>query len=161
MCTKFIKICQAYPCINTSMHTSRLLKSADKPDGLAYNKSQPGREALPVCWQLGTDYIGPMGPASHNRVPIRAYPNPTSSQATPGDLMLKGGACQNITGDQRTPGQGCHSGSLTIRRQLCILDIPGGEERGRTEASYKPKGPQQLCENGALQNGRPPYFCQI
>ena len=73
------------------MHTSRLLKSADKPDGLAYNKSQPGREALSVCWQLGTDYTGPMGPASHNRVPVRAYPNPTSSQATPGDLMLKGG----------------------------------------------------------------------
>ena len=143
------------------MHTSRLLKSADKPDGLAYNKSQPGREALPVCWQLGTDYTGPMGPASHNRVPVRAYPNPTSSQATPGDLMLKGRACQNITGDQRTPGQGCHSGSPSIHRQLYIPDIPGGEERGRTEAGYKPKGPLQLCENGALQNGRPPYFARF
>ena len=82
ICTKFIKICQAYSCINTSMHTSRPSKNADKPDGLAYNKSQHGREALPVCWQLGTDHTGPMGHASHNRVPVRAYPNPTSSQVT-------------------------------------------------------------------------------
>ena len=47
MCKKFIKTCQAHPYINTSMHTSRSLKSADRPDGLAYNKSQVGREALP------------------------------------------------------------------------------------------------------------------
>ena len=100
----------------------------------------------------------PMGPAGYHRVPIRAYTNPIPSQTTPGDLMPKGGACQNITGDQGTPGEGCHSGSSTIHRQLYISDLPGGKEGGRIDAGYKPEEPQQLCKNGALQDGRPPYI---
>ena len=83
-----------------------------------------------------------------------------SNQATPGDYMLKTGACQNITGDRGTPGQGCHSGSPTICRQLYITDIPSEKERGRTKDGHKPERPQQLCENGAPQDGRAPYFAR-
>ena len=68
MCKKFIKACQVCSCINASIHTSRSPKSADRPDGLVYNKSQAGREALLLCSQLGTYHTGPMGPTSHNRV---------------------------------------------------------------------------------------------
>ena len=42
------------------MHTSRSLKSADRPDGLANNKSQLDREAISLYSQLGVDHIGPM-----------------------------------------------------------------------------------------------------
>ena len=79
---------------------------------------------------MGTNYTGPMGPAGYKRVPVRAYPNPTPSQTIPGDLTLKGGACQNITGDQGTPGEGCHSGSPTIHGQLHISYLPGGKKGG-------------------------------
>jgi len=42
---------------HTPSHTN---KSVDKPDGLAHNKSISGREALPLCSQLGIGYPRPM-----------------------------------------------------------------------------------------------------
>ena len=130
MCKKFIKTCQVYPCINTSMHTSRSPKSADRSDGLAYNKSQAGREALSLCSQLGAYHTGPMGPTIHNRVSVGTYPNPTPGQPTLADFVLGGGVQQNITGDHRTPGQDWCCGSPAIHRQLHIPDFSGGKERG-------------------------------
>ena len=122
------------------MHTSRSPKSADRPDGLAYNKSQAGREALPLCSQLGAYHTGSMGPTIHNRVSVRTYPNPTPGQPTPGDLVFKGGAQQNITGDLRTPGQRCYCGSPANHRQLHIPDLSGGKERGGQRPFINLKG---------------------
>ena len=161
MCKKFINVCQAYPCINTSLHTGRPLKSADRSDGLTYKKSQPGRKALPLCSQLGTVNTGPMGPTDYSWVPVRTYPNPVPGQTEPGDLVLRGGALQSITGGQGASGQGCHHGSSTLHRQFHIPDLPSGEEGGRTTAGDKPQGPQQLCEIGALQNGGPPCLARL
>ena len=60
------------------MHTTRSLRSAARPVGLAYNKPQLGREALPLCLQLGENHTGPMGPTVHSIIPVRSYPNPNS-----------------------------------------------------------------------------------
>ena len=102
-----------------------------------------------------------MGPTDHSRVPIRTYSNPVPGQIEPGDLVLRGGALQSITGGQGASGQGCHRRSSTLHRQSHIPDLPGGEEGGRTTAGDKPEGPQQLCEIGALQNGRPPCLARL
>ena len=154
MCKKFIKTCQVYPCINTSMHTSRSPKSADRPDGLAYNKSQAGKEALPLCSQLGAYHTGPMGPTIHNRVSVRTYPNPTPGQTTQGiscSVEEHNKISQEIT-------------------ELLLLWKPSypkaasylrWKRKGGTEASHKPEGPQQLCEDRALQDGRAPCLTRL
>ena len=161
MCKKFINIYQVYSHINTPVYSGRPPESVDKSDGLAYKKSQPGREAFPLCSQLGTDNTGPMGPTDHSRVPIRTLPDPISGQTESGDLVSRGGVLQNITGGQGASGQGCHHRSSTLHRQFHISDLSGGEEGGRTEAGDTPQGPQQLCEIRALQNGGLPCFTRL
>ena len=76
MCKRFINICQAYPCINTSMHTSRPLKSADKSDGLTYKKSQPGR---PPCLAR----LNPAGGLDDQAGPKGRIPPGPNSQRLP------------------------------------------------------------------------------
>ena len=105
-----------------------------------YNKSQTGREALPLCSQLGENHTGPVGPTVHSRVPIGTYPNPSPGQTTLSNIVLRGGAHKNITGDQGTPGQGCHRGNSTIHGQLYIPDLPGGKERGGQRLVINLKG---------------------
>ena len=55
----------------------------------------------------------------------------------------------------RVTGQRSNSGDPSITRQLCVPDIPGGEEGWRSEASDKSEGPQPIREDGALQDGGP------
>jgi len=44
------------------------------------------------------------------------------------DFMLTGRACKNLLGDQGTPGQRSHSRSSSHPMQLCLSNLPGGEE---------------------------------
>ena len=155
MCSNVNEFCQAYPPFNTSSHTNKSLKCVDSPDGLAHKQSQSGRETLPLCPQLGTDYPRPMGLAGNHRVPIRAYPETISGQKKPRDLLLTRRANQNLPRGQGASGQRCHNRSSALPTKLCLPNLSGGEERGRAKACYKPQRSQQLCKDGALQDGGP------
>ena len=53
------------------------------------------------------------------------------------------------------PSTICQS-STALSRQLCVPDIPSGEEGWGSEASDQSEGPQSVCEARALQDGGPP-----
>ena len=110
-------------------------------------------KAHPVLEKLGTDHTRPMGLASHIRVSTRVDPDPLAGKTNATDKLLNRGAGDDLTGDQRTIGQGCNSGDNAVQRGLCLTNFSGGKKGRGTEASDKPEEPQYLCTSRPLQNG--------
>ena len=125
---KLIKMCESYSRINTGGYTKTPVGGVDRSDGLVHHQHQTGWKADPVFKQLGTDYTGPMGLASHIRVPTRVNPNPLAGKASARDKVLYRRAGKDLTRGRGTFGQGCNKGDNTVSGELCVTNLPGGKE---------------------------------
>ena len=116
------------PRVNTGGCSKTSIGGADKSDGFVHQQHQAGWKAHPVLEKLGTDHTRPMGLASHIRVSTRVDPDPLAGKTNATDKLLNRGAGDDLTGDQRTVGQGCNSGDNAVQRGLCLTNFSGGKK---------------------------------
>ena len=102
-------MCESYPRINTGGCSKTSIGGTDKSDGFVQQQHQAGWKAHVVLKKLGTDHTRPMGLASHIRISTRVDPDPLASETNATDKLLNRGAGDDLTGDQRSVGQGCNS----------------------------------------------------
>ena len=89
-----------------------------------------------------------------DRLPIRTTAKCSTSLST----VLCRADPINSGGGQRTSRQRSHKGSSQPLGRVLLKPVSCPKEGWRTETGNKPKSSEQVCSNGAFQNGGNPYI---
>ena len=156
-CNKLIKLCQSYPCINTSSHTGTTPTGVDKSDGSDHHQRLFSWKGGPPCSQLGTDNSRPMGLADNNRLPPRAITGPLPGKTKPLHTVFCRGTEQDLSGGPGALRQRSNCGNTIDPGKFCFSNLLSGKEGWGAETCGKSQEPQWLCKNRALQDGGATY----
>ena len=98
-----------------------------------------------------------MGSKHHKGLPDRLPVQTLSKGDTSHSSVLSGAKSINRGGGKGTYRQRSHIRSPQPSGRVLFQPVPGPKEGRRSETSDKPKSPEQLCSDSALQNGGNPY----
>ena len=127
-CNNFIKLCQSYPCINTSSHTGTTPTGVDRSDGPDHLQQLFSWKGGPLSSLLGTDSSRLMGLVDNNRVSFESSTDPLPSKTMPLNSVFCRGTNQDLPGGSGTLGQRGHCGSTNDPKKFCFPNLPSQEE---------------------------------
>ena len=156
-CTKFIKVCKSYPCINTSFCTNTTPTGVDKANGPSHYQQLPGGKGGSICSQLVSNNTRSMGLANNNGLPVGTDAGALSNKTKPCNTVFFRGKTQNFPGGTGTSGERSHCRGTIDPGKLCFSNLPSGKEGRGTKTSSQPQEPQLLHKNGTLQDGGAPH----
>ena len=96
-----------------------------------------------------------MGTPNCGWVPTRIDNNSLPATCAPSNAVFTREQGPDNHQSPRTTGQRGNPGDTTYTTELCVSDFPGGKEGWGPETRDKSKGSQSICEDRALQDGRP------
>ena len=156
-CTKFIKVCKSYPCINTSFCNNTTPTGVDKANGPSHYQQLPGGKGGSLCSQLVSNNTRSMGLANNNGLPVGTDAGALSNKTKPCNTVFFRGKTQNFPGGTGTSGERSHCRGTIDPGKLCFSNLPSGKEGRGTKTSSQPQEPQLLHKNGTLQDGGAPH----
>ena len=105
--------------------------------------------------KLGGANSRSMGTPNCGWLPTRTDNNSLPGPCAPSNkVFTREQGPDNLRGS-RTTGQRGNLGDATYTTELCVSNFPGGKKGWGSETCDKPKGSQSICEDRALQDGRP------
>ena len=102
--------------------------------------------------KLGGANSRSMGTPNCGWLPTRTDDNSLPGPCAPSNKVFTREQGPDNHRGSRTTGQ---RGNLGDTTELCVSNFPGGKKGWGSETCYKPKGSQSICEDRALQDGRP------
>ena len=150
--TKFIKSCFTYSC---DKHTNTSHTGSHQHYEPVNIMPKIGWASSTLPTKLGGTYSRSMGTPNCGWLPTRTDNSSLPGPCAPSNkVFTKEQGPDNHRGS-RTTGQRGNLGDTTYTTELCVSNFPGGKKGWGSETCDKPKGFQSICEDRALQDGRP------